>query len=153
MDPARIGPHPAASRRSIPFLTSEQEKALAALQFASHKHQFALDNQPGDLVYLNNLSLLHAREAYHDSESSSRHLVRLWLRNETLGWSIPDSMAPPWECSFGERSKRILNKRYPIAPMPEYMESKFTNGTAAFVPDDDELVGEDEPETGGPVRG
>lgn len=137
MDPARIGPHPLSHDNSIPSLTPEQEEALAILQSAAEKHQIQLETQPGDIVFINNLGLLHAREAYSDSATSSRHLVRLWLRNTELGWAIPPSMKMPWDAAFGDRAAKVLNRYYPIVPMPEYMECKYSNGTAAFVADDD----------------
>ncbi|XDG02677.1 hypothetical protein ABKA04_002292 [Annulohypoxylon sp. FPYF3050] len=137
MDPARIGPHPLARNGSIPQLTPEQREALAALQDAAHKHQVRLETQPGDIIFLNNLALLHARESYQDGAYSSRHLVRLWIRNTRLGWAIPPSMKMPWDASFGDGAKRIINRYYHIMPMPEYMECKYSNGTAAFVADDD----------------
>ncbi|XXG99560.1 hypothetical protein Hte_005899 [Hypoxylon texense] len=137
MDPARIGPHPLSRDNSVPSLTPEQEEALVVLQKAARKHQVRLETQPGDIVFINNLSLLHAREAYSDSATSSRHLVRLWLRNKKLGWAIPPSMKMPWDAAFGDRAAKVVNRHYPIVPMPEYMECKYSNGTAAFVADDD----------------
>ncbi|KAI1445037.1 Clavaminate synthase-like protein [Annulohypoxylon stygium] len=137
MDPARIGPHPLARNGSIPQLMPEQREALAVLQDAARKHQVRLETQPGDILFLNNLALLHARESYRDSAYSSRHLVRLWIRNTRLGWAIPPSMKMPWDASFGDGAKRVINRYYPIMPMPEYMECKYSNGTAAFVADDD----------------
>ncbi|KAI1396843.1 Clavaminate synthase-like protein [Hypoxylon fuscum] len=137
MDPARIGPHPLARKNSIPRLTSEQQEALAVLQRAAQKHQLRLETQPGDIVFINNLALLHARESYYDGAASSRHLVRLWLRNTQLGWDIPPSMKMPWDAAFGDGARKVINRYYPIMPMPEYMECKYSNGTAAFVADDD----------------
>ncbi|KAI1390457.1 Clavaminate synthase-like protein [Hypoxylon trugodes] len=136
MDPARIGPHPLARYGSIPDLTPGQEEALAVLQRTAEKHQMKLETQPGDIVFINNLSLLHARESYEDGTSSSRHLVRLWLRNTELGWRIPPAMKMPWDAAFGDRAAKVVNRHYPIMPMPEYMECKYSNGTAAFVADD-----------------
>jgi hypothetical protein len=152
MDPARIGPHAADRHGLIPALTLEQQAALAVLQSTAREHQLELDNSPGDMVYLNNWSLLHAREAYQDGESSARHLVRLWLRNKALAWSIPDSMRGPWDCAFGDKARKVQNHSYPIMPMPDYMESKYTNGTAAFVRDDDENEDEGETEEEGGKR-
>ncbi|KAI0381247.1 Clavaminate synthase-like protein [Hypomontagnella monticulosa] len=136
MDPCRIGPHPLSHDSPIPCLTEEQEEALAVLQTTARKHQLRLETQPGDLIFINNLGLLHARESYQDG-TSSRHLVRLWLRNTQLGWDIPPSMRMPWDAAFGDGSRKILNRYYPIVPMPEYMECKYSSGTAAFVADDD----------------
>lgn len=119
-DPARIGPR---EGNRAPPLTLEQEMALAVLQNVAAKHQVKLDHCAGDLIYFNNWSLLHAREAYQDGEASSRHLIRLWLRNAALAWPVPDSMNLPWDCAFGMRSKRILNHSYPIVPMPQYVST------------------------------
>ncbi|ORY71330.1 uncharacterized protein BCR38DRAFT_331655 [Pseudomassariella vexata] len=138
VDPCRVGPPPSACAGPVPSLTTEQHDALAALQMAAHENQVPIDSQPGDFVYINNWSMLHAREPYQDGETSARHLVRMWLRNEALAWEIPTSMRVPWESSFGETAKRVTNREYPIVPMPEYKESKYTAGTAAFVPEDDD---------------
>ncbi|KAI2607811.1 Clavaminate synthase-like protein [Hypoxylon sp. NC1633] len=143
MDPARIGPHPRARNSVIPNLTAEQQAALAILQKAAEKHQVQLDTQPGDIVFINNLGLLHARESYGDSDSSSRHLVRLWLRNTELGWAIPPSMKMPWDAVFGDGAEKVINRYYPVVPMPKYMECRYSNGTAAFVADSDEDNGDD----------
>ncbi|KAH9996734.1 Clavaminate synthase-like protein [Xylariaceae sp. FL0662B] len=136
MDPARIGPHP-SSTDNVPRLRPDQEAALAVLQTAARKHRIRLETRPGDIIFLNNLALLHGRESYQDSASSTRHLVRLWLRNSQLGWNIPPSMRMPWDAAFGDRARRVINKRYAVMPMPEYIEAKYSNGTAAFVAEDD----------------
>ncbi|KAI0392827.1 Clavaminate synthase-like protein [Xylariaceae sp. FL0594] len=145
MDPARIGPHPAVKDGCIPDLLPAQKEALAVLQQTAAEQQVLLPTRQGDLVFINNWAVLHAREAYHDDATATRHLVRLWLRNKALAWEIPASMKTPWESSFGARAKRLRNKQYPIAPMPEYMEPKFSNGSAAFVLEDsDEELEEEE---------
>ncbi len=135
-DPARLGPHPSSSDSGIPSLTTDQREALAVLQQTAEKHQVRLHSQPGDIIFLNNLSLLHGRESYSDGEYSERHLVRLWLRNGELGWSIPPPMKAPWDAVFGKKAEAVLDRSYPCAPMPELMESKYSNGTAAFVAED-----------------
>jgi alpha-ketoglutarate-dependent taurine dioxygenase len=40
-----------------------------------------MDFAPGDIQFLNNGAILHAREAYEDHENPDerRHLLRLWL--------------------------------------------------------------------------
>lgn len=137
-DPARIGPHPKDEKDSIPCLTSEQANALSILQDVAAKHHAPLQTQPGDIVYLNNLGLMHAREAYEDGASSSRHLVRLWLRNERLGWAVPPTFKRPWDAAFGKRADLITDRNYPPVPPVHYEIVKFGNGTAAFVPEDDD---------------
>ncbi|CAJ2510527.1 Uu.00g133360.m01.CDS01 [Anthostomella pinea] len=135
-DPARIGPPASSTDTRIPSLLPEQHEALALVQQSASKHQVRLPACAGDMVFLNNWALLHARESYRDDDESTRHLVRLWLRNEKLAWDIPASMKVPWDAAFGERSKATKNRQYPVNPMPEYMEPKFGNGTAAFVADE-----------------
>ncbi|KAI1822750.1 hypothetical protein F4861DRAFT_540680 [Xylaria intraflava] len=132
-DPARIGPHPAIAHGRIPDLLPAQEEALAWLQQTAKAQQVRLPTRPGDMAFLNNWSVLHARESYRDTDGATRHLIRLWLRNEELAWEIPESMKTPWEASFGQKARRIVNRQYPVEPMPEYMAPKFTNGSAAFV--------------------
>jgi hypothetical protein len=141
MDPARLGPR---EGNRAPPLTLEQEMALIVLQTVARKHQLKLDHRPGDLIYLNNYTLLHAREAYLDGETTSRHLIRIWLHNTVLGWPIPDCFHLIWDCTFGERSKKIVNHSYPLVPMPSYIESKYNSGTAAFVPDDEDEDGDED---------
>lgn len=129
-------------------------------------------------MYLNNLALVHAREAYRDGDDddstftvgeendngngngmesgkgSRRHLVRLWLRNTELSWPIPLLMREPWETTFGARAQKVVDRNYPLAPMPEYVAPKYSNGTAAFVveDDDDERQGRKGNEEGGVGR-
>ncbi|KAI0490200.1 Clavaminate synthase-like protein [Xylaria cf. heliscus] len=132
-DPSRIGPHPAVTNSRVPDLLPAQKEALALLQQTATAQQMQLPACQGDMVFINNWSVLHARDSYQDDSTTARHLVRLWLRNEELSWEIPKSMKTPWEASFGAKAKKIVNRQYPVAPMPEYMEPKFTSGSAAFV--------------------
>lgn len=133
VDPNRIGPHPAVADGGIPDLLPAQKKALALLQQTATAHQLRLPARPGDMVFINNWGTLHARDSYEDDSTAARHLVRLWLRDSEFAWEIPESMKTPWEASFGARAKKIINRRYPVEPMPEYMEPKFSNGSAAFI--------------------
>ncbi|KAL4795138.1 hypothetical protein BDV19DRAFT_389540 [Aspergillus venezuelensis] len=73
----------------LPSLTTIQIKALNAIQTLSKRHCVSLPMNKGDLLYVNNLSLLHAREAFIDSAVSKRYLVRLWLKNEEMAWKLP----------------------------------------------------------------
>lgn len=51
----------------IPPITEAQAEALDALHFAAEKHAVALEFQPGDIQFANNLSVFHARGAFRDS--------------------------------------------------------------------------------------
>ncbi|GIC94644.1 TauD/TfdA family dioxygenase [Aspergillus udagawae] len=78
--------------QGIPPLTEAQAEALDTLHFLAQRFQLRLDFHKGDIQYINNLSLLHAREAYTDSPEQQRHLMRLWLRDPQLAWEVPEPM-------------------------------------------------------------
>ena len=64
-------------------LTEEQVAALDLVDEISIDERFALKfiTRPGDAVFFNNLTVLHNRTAFEDSEieSEKRHFLRLWL--------------------------------------------------------------------------
>lgn len=138
LDPARIGPHPAARPGLVPSLRPEQVDALAMVQKAARRHQTKISSCTGDMIFVNNWSLLHAREEYDDDATSARHVVRLWLHDSEIGWQVPPEMQTAWDAAFGLRALKVPNRFYPVAPLPVYMEPKYSNGTAAFVVDDDD---------------
>jgi len=41
------------------------------------------------MTFVNNWAIIHSREAFEDDENHIRYLVRIWLRNEKLAWSLP----------------------------------------------------------------
>jgi hypothetical protein len=147
VDPGRLGLHPATAKTGhescIPALSPSQLNSLEVLSALASKYQYCLDVEQGDMVFINNLSLLHARSSYVDSKDRpGRHFVRLWLRNSKLAWTIPQSMRVPWEAAFGPDGNGFpgLVKRYPVTPTPVYKPPKYTAGSAAFVLDDGEDV-------------
>lgn len=67
----------------VPRLTARQLEAMELLESIANDPAFHLemDFAPGDIQFLNNGAILHAREAYEDHENPDerRHLLRLWL--------------------------------------------------------------------------
>jgi hypothetical protein len=67
----------------VPRLTARQLEAMELLESIANDPAFHLqmDFVPGDIQFLNNGAILHAREAYEDHENPDkrRHLLRLWL--------------------------------------------------------------------------
>ena len=100
----------------IPDLSEQQFEALALVLATAQKYSLSMETQPGDLRYINNLSILHAREAYKDDNRSSRHLVRLYLRNDDIGWGIPPMLRETWDRVYGKDDD--LDEIYPIEPVP-----------------------------------
>ena len=139
MDPSRFGPHPKSDANQIPNLTFRQQYALQRVAEVAGEHEMQLCLETGDLVFFNNWALLHRRDSYTDHGKTSRHMLRLWLRNSQLAWSVPKEMQRPWLAAFGENETRKVSARlYPIVPMPEYFIPKYSQGSAAFVIEDSE---------------
>jgi len=154
--------HPVtAARRTtkttpVPALTPAQVQALAFVSETASKHRVRIDGQPGDMLFLNNRTVLHARDSYVDDEARGRrrHLVRLWIRSSELGWKVPDDMRVPWDAAYGhdddtyaagDRSyRRVLKRQYAVVPDPVYKPPQYTAGSAAFVIQDSDDEGAEE---------
>jgi alpha-ketoglutarate-dependent taurine dioxygenase len=54
---------------------------------ADPRFHVSMDLEPGDMQFINNYHVLHARSAYADDRPGGRvrHLKRLWLETELLG--------------------------------------------------------------------
>ncbi|KAI8317305.1 hypothetical protein K4K59_008604 [Colletotrichum sp. SAR11_240] len=76
-----------------PPLTTGQRAALDLLKDRANAHGFQLDTQPGDLLFVNNLSIMHGRGAFRDDDDSGhvRHVIRLWLQDH-MSWPIAPSL-------------------------------------------------------------
>jgi Taurine catabolism dioxygenase TauD, TfdA family len=55
-------------RDDIPPITEAQAEALDALHYIAEKYNLGIDFKKGDIQYINNLSIFHARDGYTDSE-------------------------------------------------------------------------------------
>ncbi len=83
-------------------------EALNAVHFLAEKNSIALPNNKGDILYVNNMALLHGREAMKKEESvaresalSRRHKLKFFLRDPKRAWKIPESMRHRWDKIYG----------------------------------------------------
>ncbi|KAI0602175.1 hypothetical protein F4775DRAFT_227399 [Biscogniauxia sp. FL1348] len=99
--------HPPFSTRTpgIPCLTERQAEALDAVHFIAKRHEIKPRMFRGDLRFVNNMGLLHRREAFENSESNARHLVRLWLNNPTMCWKLPRDLRIAWARVFDDEDR------------------------------------------------
>ncbi|KAK6330039.1 hypothetical protein TWF718_003467 [Orbilia javanica] len=81
----------------IPPITEAQAEALDAIHYTAEKYSLALNFQKGDMQFINSLGLVHARDGFRDDEKNTRHLIRLWLRNEELAWKTPGALQHIWD--------------------------------------------------------
>ncbi|MEQ8785794.1 MAG: TauD/TfdA family dioxygenase [Pirellulaceae bacterium] len=80
----------------VPRLTAAQREAMDLLDelAASETFRLDMDFRPGDIQFLHNHQVLHARTAYEDDPRPElkRHLLRLWL-SAPNGRRLPSSLA------------------------------------------------------------
>jgi alpha-ketoglutarate-dependent taurine dioxygenase len=69
----------------VPRLTSAQIELLDLIDTIANDpaYYLSLDFEPGDMQFLKNAAILHARTEYEDwpEPAKKRHLLRLWLTN------------------------------------------------------------------------
>jgi len=76
----------------LPALTPKQREALTLVQQAATAHQLIMSTQAGDITFVNNLAVVHGREEFEDGPGQSRYLIRMWLKNEDMAWSLPEPL-------------------------------------------------------------
>lgn len=85
-----IRPYILASQRhpETPRITELAEKAMQTVDLMTSDPQYevVMDFQAGDMQFINNYHVLHARQPYQDDPASGkvRHLKRLWLETTVL---------------------------------------------------------------------
>ena len=85
-----IRPYIEASRRheDAPRPSDAAREAMNRVDAmcADPQYHVSMTMQPGDMQFVNNYHVLHARDAYEDDRAAGRirHLKRLWLETEVL---------------------------------------------------------------------
>ena len=106
----------------VPRLTAAQHAALDAMQAAAGRLSLAMTLRPGDVQFVHNHTVLHARAAFedHDEPERRRHLLRLWL-SARQGRPLPGFLAERWgTIAVGARRGGIVvpgqRTSVPLAP-------------------------------------
>ncbi|OAQ97141.1 hypothetical protein LLEC1_00746 [Akanthomyces lecanii] len=102
---------------SLPQLTPIQVEALDAIEAIAKATQLEMKTIAGDMHFINNFAVLHRREGFVDGAQASekRHLVRMRLRDDELGWAVPEELQPEWTQAFREVGSKVWH----LVPMPE----------------------------------
>ncbi|KAJ5166932.1 uncharacterized protein N7482_005713 [Penicillium canariense] len=98
----------------IPPISEAQAEALDALHFLAEKHSASLDFQKGDVQYVNNLSIFHARNGFRDGPGRERHLLRLWLRDPENAWATPEPLQYRWDTVYKDITED--EQAFPLEP-------------------------------------
>lgn len=75
-------------------LPAHQTEALDIVGKLADEMCLRFEFQTGDMQFMNNLSILHAREEFHRAEGGDtrRHLLRLVHMDDEFGWKMPKEM-------------------------------------------------------------
>ena len=110
--------HPTRGRTDgVPRLTQAQADALDAVHFAAGKHHITLAMQEGDISFLNNMGLLHGRQGFHDHDKAAeckRHVMRLWLRNKEMQWTLTPPLELAWARVFDDPERPVRWDAEPV---------------------------------------
>ncbi|KAJ5351396.1 hypothetical protein N7452_000370 [Penicillium brevicompactum] len=101
--------------KDIPPITEAQAEALDALHFLAEKHRAVLDFQKGDVQYVNNLSIFHARNGFKDAPGKQRHLLRIWLRDPENAWETPQPLQHRWDTVYKDVAPD--EQTFPLEPI------------------------------------
>lgn len=114
---ALLGSTSHARSAHLPKLTANQVRALDAIEEIAKATQLEIATRPGDIHFINNLAIMHRREGFVNGEGPAerRHLVRMRLRDDELGWAIPPALRDEWSKAFGDRGSRVWH----LEPMPD----------------------------------
>lgn len=69
----------------MPPLSDAQAEALDALHFTAMKHQLKMQLEKGDIQFINNVALVHAREGFRD-EPENRYVQSVCLLSQIHFW-------------------------------------------------------------------
>ena len=80
---------------------------MDTLQYLANKHAVEVEQEKGDLLFINNRAILHARDKICDPPGESqRHLIRLCLRDSEYGDVIPEDLKKRWGDIFDGDQQR-----------------------------------------------
>lgn len=114
----------------LPQPTQAQLEALDAVQFTAMKNKIVLPVVKGDMLFVNDMALFHAREGFDDGGiPMKRHLGKMYLRDPDQGWDIPPSVEERWAKRYGANQLDGTRKEtWHIIPEPGLEESSSDNG-------------------------
>ncbi|KAI1738278.1 TfdA family taurine catabolism dioxygenase TauD [Xylaria scruposa] len=107
----------------IPPITEAQAEALDTLHFLGDKFCVNTDFQKGDIQYINNLAVFHARDGFTDTPEKRRHLLRLWLRDPENAWESPKVLDWRWDQLY-----KNITPESQVFPLEPYIRSASNKG-------------------------
>ncbi|KAI1385396.1 Clavaminate synthase-like protein [Hypoxylon trugodes] len=103
---------------NIPPITEAQAESLDTLHFLGERYSVNTYFEKGDIQYVNNLALFHARDGFTDAGDKRRHLLRLWLRDPENAWETPQPLKTRWVGLYDD-----LRPEDEVLPLEPYIRS------------------------------
>ena len=115
---------------NLPAPTEAQLEAADAIQFIATKNGITLPVVKGDMLFVNDLALFHAREGFDDGNMPmKRHLVKMFLRDPDQGWAVPPLLEQEWRMTYSpNRPDGTTEETWDIAHFPGLEELSAVNG-------------------------
>jgi len=99
------------------------------VHFTASRAALRLEFREGDVQFVNNLAVLHAREGYVDGPGRQRHLVRLWLSDPKRAWETPEGVRERWARVYDDvRPERAVFPLQPVVRSEGRKGAKDTEG-------------------------
>lgn len=113
----------------LPAPTQSQLEALDAVQFIAQKNAITLPVSKGDMIFINDMSVFHAREGFKDGDvNTARHLLKMYLRDRAQGWTVPDSVQETFSLRYSRRPNDSSPEIWDINHVPGLERLSFVNG-------------------------
>lgn len=95
---------------TMPKVSDKHMYAMHVVQELAKRFCARLDRKQGDIQFINNLSIMHAREAYQgtNGKASTRHLLRMFLRDPENAWNKPTRFRFNFDNPFTPGRPQIL---------------------------------------------
>ncbi|KAI0855004.1 hypothetical protein F4860DRAFT_58924 [Xylaria cubensis] len=93
-----------------PSISPAQQTAIDELLRLSRENALALDSAKGDVLFANNMALVHARDNFIDDSSTGevRHLLSVMLRDSEKAWPKDASVA------------NMIDRKFSSLDLPEF---------------------------------
>ncbi|EWG51907.1 hypothetical protein FVEG_10760 [Fusarium verticillioides 7600] len=98
----------------LPPITEAQAEALDTLHFLGERFNVSTNFEKGDMQYVSNVAIFHARDGFTDTKDKQRHLLRLWLRDPEYACETPTALASRWERVYGGVTPEL--QTFPLEP-------------------------------------
>jgi len=102
---------------NLPEISLAQKEALDTIHYTALEKAVSVDLKRGDLIFVNNFLVLHARGSYTD-QGRPRHVQRLILREPGESWRVPSALEDIWGAIFRNTGHEVFNLDEPTDQRP-----------------------------------